>query len=158
MFVKFFWRDGALCPACSCWGSVQQQSVFPASRATLGPIPTNLFTFRGKICLFKCALQVISSQRNISTHVNRTNCQLNFDAIPPGCGGLCSDSKPGCSSLSNKTGLSSTRCLFECPWEKPGVASVHRPNVVWGVYLRVQTTGACRSVLQSSEDKMWQMG
>lgn len=42
----------------------------------------NLFTFGGKIRLFKYALQVFSSQLNISTHVNRTNCQLNFDVIP----------------------------------------------------------------------------
>lgn len=27
-------------------------------------------------------------------------------------------------------------------------------GLMWGVYLRVQTTGACRSVLQGSEDKM----
>lgn len=64
-----------------------------------------------------------------------------------GCTGLCFDSKWSCSSLSNKTGPSSTSCLFESYWGKPGVASVHRPNVVWGVYHRVQNTGARRSVL-----------
>lgn len=35
-----------------------------------------------KIWLFQHALKVISSQGNISTLVNRTNCQADFDVIP----------------------------------------------------------------------------
>lgn len=36
----------------------------------------------GGLCLFQYALQAISSQRNSSTHVNKTTCQPNFDLIP----------------------------------------------------------------------------
>lgn len=114
----------------------------------------NLFTFGGKICLFKYALQVISSQRNISTHVNRTNCQLNFDVIPLDVVDYTHIQRKVVPVYPTKQ-VSLQLDVYLNPLGKIQVLPVYTGLMwFWGVYLRVQTTGACRSVLQSSEDKM----
>lgn len=105
-----------------------------------------MYLHLGKISFFKYAPQVIASQRNISTHVNRTNCQLDFDAIPLDVVDYTWSPSQVVPVYPTKQASLRARCLFQSPWEKPGVASVHRPNVVWGVYLRMQVlVGVCCS-------------
>lgn len=153
MFIQVYWRERAALPSLLLAEAVGAPFSSRVSFQLAGPHwvqvqqTENLFTFAGgKICLFKYALQAISRQKYISTHVNRTNCQLNFDVIPLDVVDYAQIQSQVVPVYPTKQVSLQLDVYLNPPWEKAGVASVHRPNVVWGVYLRAQTTGACRSV------------